>query len=92
VLAFLMLLFIFRMILLGYAIVFDWRYESVLLIACGAIWSVAAPSVIIAALWLLGSRGHSRKALTVGGWAIMASGTVFVTSVAAHVLPCSGPS
>ena len=91
-LALLMLLFVARMVFLGCYLVSEWQSESALLRACGVVWVLTAPATILAAIWLLGSRGRSRAALTVGGWAITTSGAVFVTSVATHVLPCSGPS
>jgi hypothetical protein len=85
----LMLMFVARMLFLGYFVVSEWQSESALLAACGVVWIIAAPATILSTLWLLGSRGHSRAALTVGGWANMASGAVFVTSVATRILPRS---
>jgi len=92
ILALLMLLFVARMLFLGYYVVSEWQSESAWLTACGFVWMIAAPATVLSALWLLGSRGRSRGALMLGGWAIMASGTVFVSSVVTHTLPCGGPS
>jgi hypothetical protein len=92
VLALLMLIFVFRMVFLGYSCVWEWRSESVLLAASGVLWSLTAPATIVSALWLLGSLGHSCKALSIGGVSIIASGVVFATVAATHVMPCSGLS
>jgi len=70
----------------------EWRFESALLLACGVVWTVTGSITVVAALWLLWSRGRSRRALAVGGSAIVASGALFATAAATHVLPCGGPS
>ena len=92
VLAFLMLLFVSRMVLLGYYFVSEWQSESVLLAASGVLWSLTAPATIVSALWLLASLGRSRKGLSIGGGSINASGVVLTTVAATHVMPCSRTS
>lgn len=90
--ALLMLLFIFRPVVVGLAYTAEWRFESALLLACGVVWTVTGSITVVAALWLLWSRGRSRRALAVGGSAIVASGALFAIAAATHVLPCGGPS
>ena len=90
--ALLMLLFIFRPVVVGLAYTAEWRFESALLLACGVVWTVTGSITVVAALWLLWSRGRSRRALAVGGSAIVASVALFATAAATHVLPCGGPS
>ena len=92
VLALLMLIFIFRPAMVGSSVMAQWRYESASLVACGLVWCVAGTTTIVAAFWLLGSRGRSRKALRTGGSAIVISGATFAVAAATHVLLCSGPS
>jgi hypothetical protein len=73
-----MLLFISRP-LAGFAYLADWRFVSALLLACGVVWTVTGSITVVAALWLLWSRGRNRSALAIGGTAIVASGAVFAT-------------
>jgi hypothetical protein len=79
VLALLMLLFVSRMVLLGYYFVSEWQSESVLLAASGVLWSLTAPATIVSALWVLASLGRSGKGLSLGGGSIIASGIVLTT-------------
>jgi hypothetical protein len=92
VLALLMLIFIFRPAMAGSYVMAEWRYESAWLVACGLGWCVTGITTIVAAFWLLGSRGPSQKALKTGGSAIAISGATFAVAAATHVLLCSGPS
>jgi len=87
-----MLLFIFRPVIVGLAYMAEWRFESALLFAGGVVWTVTGSMTVVSALWLLWSRGRSRRALTVGGSAIVASGALFATAAASHMMPCGGPS
>ena len=92
VLGLLMLIFIFRPAMAGSSVMAEWRYESAWLVACGLVWCATGITTIVAAFWLLASRGRSQKALKTGGSAIAISGTAFEAAAATHVLLCSGPS
>ena len=91
VLALLMLLFGFLMFLFGYFALSEWRSERAALIACGLVWILAGPVVFGSALWLSVSLGRGPLALSIGGTAIVASGTVLATAAAVGVLPCNAP-
>lgn len=85
-----MLLFGSLIFLYGCDGVWEWRSESVTLIASSVVWILSGPATVGCALWLFGSLGRSRTALRIGGSAIVSSGVVLATVAATHVLPCSG--
>ena len=91
-LAVLMLFFGSLMFLFGCAAVWEWRAESDALVACGVLWLLSGPMIVGSALWLFGSLGRSRRALRVGGGAIIATGVILAAAAATHIMPCSGPA
>ncbi|HEY1272864.1 MAG TPA: hypothetical protein VGF08_12800 [Terriglobales bacterium] len=89
-LALLMLFFGGLMSLFGFAAVYEWRAEQLLLIASGAVWILAGPVVFGSALWLLRTLGRSRRALRIGGISVAVTGTVLAAAAITHVMPCTG--
>jgi hypothetical protein len=87
-----MLFFGSLMFLFGCAAVWEWRAESAALVACGVAWILSGPVIVGSALWLFGSLGRSRRALRVGGHAIIITGVVLAAAAATRVMPCSGPA
>ena len=87
----LMLLFIFRPVVVGFGTVAEYSFESALLFACGVVWSLSSCVTVVSALWLLVSRGRSQIPMLIGGSAIVATGAIFATAAATHLLPCGGP-
>jgi hypothetical protein len=60
--------------------------------ACGVIWSLAGPAMVLAGLWSLGSLGRHRIPVWIGSAAAVVAGAVLVAGVLTYVIPCSGPS
>lgn len=76
----------------GYGILRRWSSISVAFAACGALWLLAGPVMLVAGLWVLGSLGRRRIPLWAGGAAAVLSGVVLVAGVLTYVIPCAGPS
>jgi hypothetical protein len=76
----------------GYQILREWRSIGAAYAACGVLWILAGPAMLVAGLWVLASLGRHRIPLWLGGTAAVAAGAVLVAGVLTHVVPCSGPS
>jgi len=87
-----MVLFGSLMLLFGYVILAEWRSEGATLIACSVLWGLAGLTAVAAALWLVGSLGHSPLARRTGGTAMVVSGLILIAAAEVGVLPCSGPA
>ena len=92
VLALPMLFFGTLMFLFGYYDIVEWQAEQILLIVCGVLLVPAGLATVGSSLWMFESLGRSKKALQIGGSAMIASGVVLATSAATHIMPCSGPA
>jgi hypothetical protein len=87
-----MLFFGTLMFLFGCYDVMEWQAEQVSLVVCGILLVLAGLATLGSAIWMLGSLGRSKKALQIGGGAMISSGAVLATAAATHIMPCSGPA
>ena len=76
----------------GYSTLREWRSIRAGLSACGALWALAGPTMIVAGFWVLMSLGRRPTPLWLAGVASIVAGGALVVGVLAHVVPCSGPS
>jgi len=92
VLASLMLLFGYLIAASGYRTLGNWTIIGPGLAAYALLWFVAGPAMFAGGLWVLGSLGHNRVPLWIGGVAALASGVSLIAGVLTYVIPCSGPT
>jgi hypothetical protein len=76
----------------GYGTIRGWRFIGAAYAACGVLWMLSGPAMLVAGLWVLATLGQHRIALWMGGAAAAVAGAVLVAGVLTHVVPCSGPS
>jgi hypothetical protein len=76
---------------IGYHILRHWSSIGPAYAACGVLWVLAGPVMLVAGLWVLGSLGRHRIPLLVGGAATVLAGLVLVVGVLTYVIPCAGP-
>jgi len=76
---------------MGYQTVREWSSIGPAYAACGVLWILAGPVMLVAGLWVLGSLGRHRIPLLVGGAATALAGLVLVVGVLTYVIPCAGP-
>jgi hypothetical protein len=76
---------------IGYHILREWSSIGPAYAACGVLWVLAGPVMLVAGLWVLGSLGRHRIPLLVGGAATVLAGLVLVVGVLTYVIPCAGP-
>lgn len=92
VLAALMLVFGYLIAGAGYRTLQKWPSISAAYAACGVLWVVAGPAMLVAGVWVLASVGRRRIPLWIGGVAAVLSGGSLIAGVLTSVIPCSGPS
>ncbi len=91
-LAALMLMFGFPIAAAGYSALRNWSFLGAAFAACGALWIVTGPAMLLGGFWLLGTLGRNPIPLWIGGVAAALSGGSMVAGVLTYVIPCSGPS
>jgi len=76
---------------IGYHILRHWSSIGPAYAACGVLWVLTGPVMLVAGLWVVGSLGRHRIPLLVGGAATALAGLVLVVGVLTYVIPCAGP-
>jgi hypothetical protein len=76
----------------GYDTLHEWRAIGAALAACGVLWVLSGPAMLVGGSWVLASLARRPTPLWLAGTASVVAGGVLVAGVLARVIPCSGPS
>jgi hypothetical protein len=74
-----------------YFLVPKWAAERIVLVACGAIFTLTGATMLASGVCLLGNLTDHRTAAWAGGTASILSGAVLLGASFSRILPCSGP-
>ncbi len=76
---------------LGTRVLRQWDAVSAAYGACGLVWTVTGPAMLVAGALLLASLGRRTLSWWIAGGAAVLAGFVLAGGVLAHVVPCASP-